>query len=164
MTHYGPPSAQPPAPPIQYQPKPRKPWYKRVWLWVAVVAVLLFAGCATLVGAAGNSINDDLNNNVGVTESHEGNAMSDVKLVKAHTGQFGSLSATVKVTNSTDKQQDYVITVSFEAPDKSQIDTGIASVSALQPGQSTTTEAESGSDAPKTKWTARVAEVTRTGL
>ena len=54
-----PPQWGPPRPPIQPAPKPPKPFYRKPWLLILVVALLGFGGCtAVLVGAIGAGIQE----------------------------------------------------------------------------------------------------------
>lgn len=72
----------------------------------------------------------------------------------------GFLQAAVDVTNHSSERSNYGIDVTFEAPDGRQIDTGFASVTALEPGQSTTEQVVTFT-APEGEFTCRVADVTR---
>jgi hypothetical protein len=70
--------------------------------------------------------------------------------------------ATMDVTNQSSERSNYFIEVSFEAPDGSQLATGNAVVNALEPDQSTTTEALSATEGPTGgEFTCRVTDVER---
>ena len=71
--------------------------------------------------------------------------------------------AHLTVTNPSSKPSDYMITIAFEGPDGSQIDTGDAFVQALQPNQSTKTDATSLKEgANTTGMTCKIVQADRT--
>jgi hypothetical protein len=85
---------------------------------------------------------------------------NDVAIESCGTSDFGSVEAKLKVTNNSSKRSSYFIDVSFEGADGSQLDTGMALVNNLEPGQSTVTEATAFTEAD-TEFTCRVVEVNR---
>lgn len=92
--------------------------------------------------ASGSSSGGSGSNNGGETKGKALQHSEDVKIAKCARDSIGNLDAKVKVTNHSSKASDYVITVAFESADgKNQIATGNAFVDSLQPGQSTTQDA-----------------------
>lgn len=86
----------------------------------------------------------------------------DVTITKCVTGAGGYLSATVKVVNHSEKASNYIVTVAFESKTGSeQLDTGLAAVNGLKPGQSSSQDAASLKTAPKGGFKCSIGDVTR---
>ncbi|HET6951148.1 MAG TPA: hypothetical protein VFI47_12275 [Acidimicrobiales bacterium] len=93
---------------------------------------------------------------------HEATESGDVGEPACDVDRVGLMMAEVPVTNRSSERSSYVIQVSFEAPDGSQISTAPALVSALEPGQSTTTRAQTLKRPPAGgEFTCRVADTNR---
>lgn len=115
----------------------------RVPILIAVVlgsAAVLASGGSS--GGSGGSSSGAASKSGGETNGKALQHSGDVKITKCGHDQFGDLDAKVKITNSSSKASDYVITIAFESQDgKQQIDTGTAFVDSLQPGQSSIQDA-----------------------
>lgn len=177
-----PPLSVPPAPyqsadyPGQ-QPHPQQPWpntqttteaakparksHRKLWIGLAVAALLGFGGCAVAVAAGGEAVNNEIQKSVQQDTTPGDGAMADVKLTKFSRDEFGYGVAKVTIKNSTDKVQNYIVTVAVENKAGDQLATIDAVVQSLQPGQTTVTTGQGLDEVPAGS-TARVVEVLRT--
>lgn len=137
----------PPRPRFQSWPRPPRQTNDAWGCAQALVAVAALVGLLAVVGLFLVAFGD-----VDVTESDD-DELDDVELVGCETDTVGAreLVATLRVTNDSSDRSDYSIEVTFSSDATGdQIDTGIALVSNLQPGQSTTTTAEVFPGGPNT--------------
>lgn len=87
---------------------------------------------------------------------------ADVTISSCATNTLGWPSADVVVTNHSAKTSNYLVTVAFVSKDgKTQLDTGMASVDNLTPGQATAPQEASGTNQVTGGFTCRVAQVER---
>lgn len=130
---------------------------KRSWgkwlLGIVVVGVAGMIGCAALLSSAADEIQEDI-------EQERAEALEDVSVKSCEADEIGDLTATLTVVNNSSERSNYMIEVTFEAPDGSQLDTGLAVVNALEPGQRTEAEVVTATDAPA-EFDCRVVEVDR---
>lgn len=124
-------------------------------------ASLLFALVASTEETGGDSASSG--GQSGGSSSGGSGAAGDVSISSCGTDSLGQLEAVLSVTNNSSKSSDYMIEVVFESADGStQLDSSIAFVSNLAPGQKASTEAISFTDAPAGDFKCRVTDVTRT--
>jgi hypothetical protein len=153
---YGPPPGF--GPPPGYIPRPPSSSSGTnvlVWVLVAIgVVVLLGMGaCVALVVAVGEAAED-----VGRSAADEADDVSETRC-RTDAGAF--LAAEVEVTNDSSERSNYSIEVVFESAEGDQIDTAFAFVSALEPGQSTSVDVQSLTEATVPGVTCRVTDVER---
>lgn len=123
---------------------------------LAVLFVLGIGSCVAIVFVADDVVDDiegDLN-------SEQRDEADDVAGVSCSTNEAGFMVAELRVTNDSSERSTYFIDVAFEAANGDQIDTALASVSSLDPGQSTTVQAVTATQ-PDGDFTCRAAEVER---
>lgn len=83
----------PPQGTIIVQEAPKKKFYKRVWFWLLVIVVLIFAGCIAAVGSASNTITNANNKMHTVVYSVTGNGTADITYSTFDNGNSGTASA-----------------------------------------------------------------------
>ena len=121
---------------------------------LAVVGIVIVAGAFSDAGKSLDKLSKDLSSS----------AAADVSIAScAKNTALGFPEAKLKVVNSGDKKADYSITVAFINADGSQLDTGMAFVQALEPGQSKADSA-SGTATPTGRFTCKVTEATKSTL
>lgn len=148
------PPQQAPPPPGFQQPAPsKKSGCGRAALIGVAVGLVVLVGCVAIVSNAADEVDDDI-------RERDAAEAQDVELNGCRTDDAGFMVADITVTNQSSERSNYGIEVTFEAPDGSQIETGFASVSALEPGQSTEQVAQSLT-APPGEFDCRVVDVTR---
>lgn len=153
--------AAPAAAPAPAAPRPtQKP--KRGCLWwigAAVVAAVVLGIIAAIAGG------DDAAKKAEERQQERQASIEDdvtnIECVRAG-GAFSTMLARVTVTNNSSDRSNYVIEVSFESADGSQqYATGTAVLNGLNPGQTTTAEADSYTDATTPELTCVVQDVSR---
>ena len=146
--------------------KAQRPWLLRHWflsgvgalIVVIVIAVIASSGSGTGTSNAGHTSSGGGGETNGKVLQHP----EDVTIVSCAKDQAGFADAKVKITNHSGKASDYVVTIAFESPGGStQIGTGTAVVDSLQPGQSTTQDANS-LETPHRKFICKVSDAQRT--
>ncbi|HZM29847.1 MAG TPA: hypothetical protein VFB77_05125 [Acidimicrobiales bacterium] len=160
------PTAEWPVPPGPqpygaYGPYPVAPPPRRSGMHGCLVAMLVVValgllavvgGCVALTAAVENQ--DD-----GETDESE---RTDVGDPTCRVDGVDLLVADVPVTNRSSKRSNYIVTLSFEAADGSQLATSVAFVNALEPGQSATATANALRQAPADgRFSCRVIDVER---
>lgn len=137
---------------VYEQPKRKRSWAK-ILLVVTLVFLAMIAGCVALVGQAAKDI-----------EENDEAAWSDVETPRcAWEPGFERFRAVGSVTNGSSKRSDYVIEVKAVSEAGSQLDTSVAFVRTLDPGQSAQWEATFfGVGAGAGKATCQLVDVTRT--
>lgn len=153
-------------------PQKKKHTVRNVILGIIGLIVVIVI-ISSVASGGGSKKNDDSTaksqGNTG-TKNSSGSAQKsvtdhseDVKITKCAkdpTTEFPT--ATVSVTNNSSKASDYSITVAFESSDgKTQYDTGLAAVSNLAPGQSTSQDASSLKTDVPSGFTCKVASADR---
>jgi hypothetical protein len=124
-------------------------------------AFLIVGGVATVIGVGSCvALTFAVNDAVDDVQRTRIEAQDDVTGVDCTTDSAGFMSATVSVTNDSPERSNYSIDVTFEGADGSQLETAIAFVSALEPGQRTTAVASTVTDAPA-GFTCRAVDVFR---
>lgn len=150
---YPPAPGQPPYPyPVQQQPVKKS----RTWLWITLVIVgaVLVCGigsCAAFVGSVGKAVVNNQN------ASHK-----DVTLVACTKTDFGVPAVKLSITNHGSSMASYIVNVAFLTDNGStQVDTAMAAVDDLAPGQTAnpTTQAISIDSEPYD--TCKITDVTR---
>ncbi|HVE27791.1 MAG TPA: hypothetical protein VNC22_20435 [Sporichthya sp.] len=123
-----------PIPGVQ-TPPPRTSNSTILWICggLAVLLVVAFGFVAFLAAATSGSNDSAAAADVGTPDCH-------------HKSGSREYTATVTVTNSTDKPRDYTVTVAFLREDKSEITTGTGRINRLQPGKSSRVEAVGRAD------------------
>jgi hypothetical protein len=152
---YGPPGFGPPPGYVPPPPSSSSGTNVLVWVLVAIgVVVLLGMGaCVALVVAVGEAAED-------VSQSAADEA-DDVSGTHCRTDAGAFLAAEVEVTNDSSERSNYSIEVVFESAEGDQVDTALAFVSALEPGQSTVVDVQSLTEPPAPGVTCRVTDVER---
>ncbi len=130
-----------------------------LWVLVAigVVLVLALGSCVAAVALVGRAA-EDVDRSIAAEQADEA---GDVSEPRCGTDGAGFLRAEVDVTNSSSERSNYTIELAFESADGDQIDTGVAFVSALQPGQSTVVDVQSLTETAGPGVTCRVSDVER---
>jgi hypothetical protein len=124
-----PPPAGAYAGPIGPPPKSGMSGCLKAFLIVLVVSTVVgVGGCIFAVSRV-----DDVVHNVDFNDSDE---LNDVDVQGCGRSSSGSLQADLRVTNDSSERSNYLIEVTFEDGAGDQVDTGVANVSALAPGQS----------------------------
>jgi hypothetical protein len=107
---------------------------------IILAVVLLGAGCAALLGGAADEAEEDL-------EAEQAAEASDVAAeVTCGPDAIGFAEATGRVTNSSSKPSNYLITVTFTGADEVQYGEGVASVLDLAPGATAEWETTAAED------------------
>jgi hypothetical protein len=122
-------------------PRPRSGVHGCLIALLVVVALGLLAvvgGCVALAVAVEN-------HDEGETDASE---RADVGDATCRVDDASLLVADVPVTNRSSKRSNYIVTLTFESPNGSQLATGLAFVNALEPGQSATATANALRQAP----------------
>jgi hypothetical protein len=157
------PTAEWPVPPgpQPYGSYPVAPPRRRSGLHGCLVALLVVVslgllavvgGCVALTAAVENQ--DD-----GETDEAE---RADVGEPACRVDGIDLLVADVPVTNRSSKRSNYIVTVTFEAPEGAQLATSVAFVNSLEPGQTTTATANALRRAPADgRFDCRVIDVER---
>ncbi|HET6663954.1 MAG TPA: FxLYD domain-containing protein [Acidimicrobiales bacterium] len=125
---------------------------------VGVVAIVLLGIVAAVALVL---LADDVVEEVGeeLTEERADEA-DDVQSTTCDTNDAGDMTATVDVTNDSSERSNYIIQVTFEDGDGTQITSATAILSDVDPGQSASAEASTSIDAPE-QFDCRVVEVER---
>lgn len=125
---------------------------------VAIMSAFVLLGSGENSGSS-SSAGSNSSENTSVTSSSdtspsssdigESSEVDDVTITSCGADDLGQLEAVLRITNNSSKPSNYMINVAFESPDGSeQLDTGFATVSTLQPGQSTNESAITFTTAP----------------
>jgi hypothetical protein len=111
------------------------------FLVVLAVGAVLGLGSCVVLAIAVDEAGDDL-------VEVDADERADVDDPTCRLDDLRFMVAVVEVTNRSSERSNYFIDVTFEAPDGSQLGTGVTIVNALEPGQSRTAEASSLTEAP----------------
>ena len=84
----------------------------------------------------------------------------DVSDPDCDTNESGFMTATMEVENDSSERSNYIIEVTFEGPGDTQLDTAVATLSSLEPGQQAQVEASTVTEAPD-DFSCRAVEVER---
>jgi hypothetical protein len=137
------------------QPKKSLPrWIVGVSV-LAVVMVVACVGAFVAVGFGAKSVSDEINRDSKA-------AVADVKISRCAAVRVGGImAASITITNHGSAAASYVVDVGFDSVDGArQIDTGVASATALAAGETTTVQA-SGGAATVPSFTCKVIGATR---
>jgi hypothetical protein len=151
----------PEAAPAYRVPPPARPGMNGCLVALIVVLVLgtvVGIGSCVALAIAADDVAEDVGRNLDENRADE---RDDVGQPRCETDEVGDMVAVMEVTNDSSKRSNYTIEVAFESPAGDQVDTGSATVSALEPGQSTEASASSFTGAPAGGFTCRVADVER---
>lgn len=125
-----------PPPGVVYRPPGVPP--KRglpAWAWVLIsLAVLVMVGGVIVVGLALASIGRTTGPSA--TASPQAPAASDVTISGCSQSDFGTARATIRVTNSTNRERDYIISISYRDASGTRIGTGTVLIMDVAPGES----------------------------
>jgi hypothetical protein len=170
VTNTPPPTLAPPSVPSSPPPVPTK--NRRRWPWivlgVGIAFMVMFGGCAALLGGAVKSAND------AAKKAAEGGVSAGIGSQDA-TADIGTPTMTapdaigvsyiqIPVTNNSSGRSNYFIDLTIESADgATQLDTSVAVVNDLEAGQSTTAKAMvTNADALPADAVIRVTTVQRT--
>lgn len=169
-----PPNMPPPQPP-SYLPPPQ-PSYQgqpvtppqsgmsgclKGGLIVGGILLVLGLGSCVVIAVAVDDATEELADEIDRDRDAEQERESrDVSEPTCQTDEIGFMEAELTVTNQSSERSNYIIEVTFEAPDGSQLDTGTLLINSLEPGQSRTDTAGALSE-PDGEFTCRVVEVSR---
>jgi len=137
------------------QPKKSLPrWIVGVSV-LASVMVVVCVGAFVAVGFGAKSVSDEINRDSKA-------AVADVKISRcAGVRVGGTMAASITITNHGSAPASYVVDVGFDSVDGTrQIDTGVASATALAAGETTTVQA-SGRSATSSSFICKVIGATR---
>jgi hypothetical protein len=136
-------------------------WAKGCLIAVAVVGVLGLLGIACVAVVADEAVKE-IDKAIEETERTDLIEAIDVELESCGIDAAGNLQAELRVTNQSSERSNYFIDVTFESATGDQLDTSFVTVSALEPGQSTTQKAFTFTPRPAgDDVTCRVADVER---
>lgn len=114
-----------PQPPWQLPPPPRKKGLSTAAIvWIVVGSIAAVGGLLLMLAVAF------------AASSPPGSGIKDVEITYCGSTDAGNARAGLQVTNSTNRVQDYRITVAFLDSSNTQLATGFAFVQDLSPGQS----------------------------
>ena len=100
-----------------------------------VLLTIAVSGCAVETSdGPGSSVSED-----GATS--EGEASSDVVVESCQRGDFGLITSTLAITNSSDSPKSYLVTVSADGPDGARVAELNAAANSVQPGQAARVDA-----------------------
>lgn len=169
---YPPQQPQPPQPqqpqqgqPLGYTPAPPPAsagmpgWAKGCLIAFAVVAVLGVLGIAC-VAVVVDEATEEIDQAIADQQRNEASEARDVELGECGVDAVGSLNAELRVTNTSSERSNYFIDVVFEGSSGEQLESSFVTVSALEPGQSTTQRAVTLTQ-PTGTFTCRIADVER---
>jgi hypothetical protein len=126
---------------------------------LGLAVVLGLGSCIVLIGALDDAV-DDADEKQRAEDAEE---WADVGDPSCELDSAGSMVAVMNVTNQSSERSNYTIEVTFEAADGSELEAASDSVSALEPGQSTTASAQSFTAPPDDgSFTCLVVDVDRT--
>lgn len=135
-----------------------------------VLAVLLavMVGCTAIVAVGFSGTDDPRNGDNGDSATSSpnpdratGSGVRDVTVTSCGTDDvLRTPQARVRITNSTSKKSNYIVTVAFVAGTGEQIDTGSVIVNDVLPAQSATRTATAAETAPG-RFTCKVSDATR---
>lgn len=161
---YPPPAPPPPStPPPGSAPPPAQRsgmsgCLKAFLIVLAVGAVLGLGSCVALAVLVDDAA-EDVEEQLAEEEEREARDLGDVSCT---VDDAGFMVADIPVTNNSSERSNYSIEVTFEGADGSQLDTGLAPVESLEPGQSTTARAQTLTEPPPDgQFDCRVVEVDR---
>ena len=122
---------------------------------LAVVMVVACVGAVIAVGFGAKSVSDEINRDSTA-------AVADVKISRCAAVRVGGvMAASITITNHGSAAASYVVDVGFDSVDGArQIDTGVASATALAAGETTTVQATAGA-ATLPSFTCKVIGATR---
>jgi len=130
----------------------------KAFLIVLAIAFVLGLGSCVVLVVIADDVVDEVEQDLAEEDEREARDIGELDCRTNDTTGF--MEAEVPVTNHSSERSNYFIEIVFEAPDGSQIDTALATVSNLEPGQSTTDIAGTAIEAPG-DFTCRVVGVER---
>lgn len=122
-----------------------------------ILLVLGLGSCVVLAVAIDDAA-DEIDEAINEDNEREARDVSEPTCRADETTGF--MEAELTVRNRSSERSNYSIEVTFEGPDRSQLDTAFLFVNALEPGQSTTDDAVTFTEAPD-DFTCRVIAVER---
>lgn len=142
---YGPPPQQM-GPPMAYGPPPKQGMNGCLKAFLIVLALSFVLGIAAVVVAV--AFVDDAVDDF-AEDFAEGSAdeQDDIDEVECGEDDFGNLHATVRVTNDSSERSNYIIEVAF-VDGNTQLETSVAFINAVEPGQRAEGDASTATDAP----------------
>jgi hypothetical protein len=129
----------------------------KVGLIVLAVLFVLGLGSCVVIAVVADDVVEEVGQDLVEEQADEAD---DVSEPECDTNESGFMTATVEVDNDSSERSNYIIEITFEGPDDTQLDTAVATLSALESGQSATAEASTATEAPD-DFTCRVVEVER---
>ncbi|MFP5578483.1 MAG: hypothetical protein ACLGIZ_09635 [Acidimicrobiia bacterium] len=157
--------------------KAMRPWFKKKRFILPLILIAVI-GLISVASGGGSDDTTDVASNAtdqpetGDTEpaaegesapdvDAEGTEADDVKVESCAIGEFGTIDMKLAVTNNSSKRSSYFIDVSIDGADGSQIESGLAVVDNLDPGQSTVTDAAIMAEDPGQEFECKIVEVDR---
>jgi hypothetical protein len=124
-----------------------------------LVLVLGLGSCIALAFTA-DQVAENIDEAVDDIEEDDQREARDVGEPDCRVSGSGLMEAELTVTNRSSERSNYIIDVTFEAPDGAQLETAVLFVNDLEPDQSTTDVASTFTE-PTGEFTCRVVEVER---
>src|SRR5690606_23325287 len=116
---------------------------------IAIIASSDDDGDDTATGSGDGTKQQSGSDGDGDDTEGEADEVDDAEVSECTVDELGWMEATIAVTNDSSERSNYYIEVAFETPDGSeQLTATPVFVNGLEPGQSTTAEAISATDAP----------------
>lgn len=156
--------------------KAMRPWFKKKRFILPLILIAVI-GLISVASGGGSDDTTDVASNAtdqpetGDTDAAEGESApdvdaesteaDDVKVESCAIGEFGTIDMKLAVTNNSSKRSSYFIDVSIDGADGSQIESGLAVVDNLDPGQSTVTDAAIMAEDPGQEFECKIVEVDR---
>jgi hypothetical protein len=128
------------------------------FLAVLAVGVLLGLGSCVALVVLADDVSEDVVDDLAEEQAGE---RDDVSEPRCELGPAGDMQAVMTVTNDSSERSNYTIEVAFNGANGDQLETSLASVSALAPGQATEATASSIADAPSPEFTCEIVNVQR---
>jgi hypothetical protein len=124
-----------------------------------LVLVLGLGSCIALALTA-DEIAENVDEAVDDIDEDDEREARDVGEPDCRVGESGQMEAELTVTNRSSERSNYIIDVTFESSDGSQLETAVLFVNDLEPDQSTTDVASTFTE-PTGEFTCRVVDVER---
>jgi hypothetical protein len=157
-----PPQYAPQAYPSQGPPAQGMSGCLKAFLIALGLAVVLGGvACVAFVVAvddAADEVSESVDREMADEQARE---LEDIGEPECYVDDLGYAAAEVDVTNNSSERSNYMIELTFEAPDGSQLDTASTTASGLEPGQTTTASASTVTEAVEGEFSCRVLEVDR---
>ena len=155
-----PPSQIPAGYPVQASPQQGMSGCLKAALIVGGLLLVLGLGSCIALALAADEVAENIDDAVDDIEEDDAREARDVGEPDCRVGESGFMEAELTVTNNSSERSNYIIDVTFESPDGTQLETAVLFVNDLEPDQSTTDTASSLTEASG-EFTCRVVDLER---